>query len=185
MLKAGFYEKEITPPLGDDIPGYSGPRRSTAIHDPLYAKAVAVATGEAVHECVIMIALDLINVPPAVYDFVMEKVERVTGTPPKNILVAAVHTHTGGPIYDDGEFRTPDPAWMEMTCQSAADAAIMAYKRIEEVTVRFAKTDVEGLAFCRDFIMKNGEIRTNPKMGDPNIVRPAGGNDPEFPVLFF
>ncbi|MBR6728814.1 MAG: hypothetical protein IKL80_01525, partial [Clostridia bacterium] len=35
------------------------------------------------------------------------------------------------------------------------------------------------------FIMKNGEIRTNPKMGDPNIVRPAGGNDPEFPVLFF
>ncbi len=185
MLKVGFYEKEITPPLGDDMPGYSGPRNSTTIHDPLHVKAMAVRTGEAVHECVIIVSLELINVPPKVYDFVMEKVEKWTLVPQKNIMVAAVHSHTAGPTYDDGEFRRPDPAWMEMTCQSAADAAIMAYQRMTDATAKYAKTNVDGLAFCRDYYMKNGEIRTNPKWHDPDIDKPVAQNDTEFPVLFF
>jgi len=125
MLKVGFYEKDITPPIGDDIPGYSGPRNSTAIHDPIYAKAVSVRTGDKVYECIIMITVDLIYVPPYVYDVVMDKVERLTGVPQKNIMIAATHSHTAGPIYDDGEFRIPDDAWMKITAQSAADTAIM------------------------------------------------------------
>ena len=185
MLKVGFYEKEITPPLGDDIPGYSGPRNSTSIHDPLRAKAIAVRTGDAVHECVIIITVDLIAVPPQVYDFVMEKVEKWTLVPQKNIMIAATHSHTAGPIRDDGEFRRLDKAWMEMTCQSAADTAIMAYQRMEDASAKYAAKDVEGLSFCRDYYMKNGEIRTNPKWQDPNIDRVVSPNDNSFPVLFF
>lgn len=186
MLKAGFYEKEITPPLGDDIPGYAGPRNSTSIHDKLYTRAVAIRTGEAVHECVIMITCDLIYIPQEVYDFVMDKVEKWTLVPQKNIMIAATHSHTAGPIYaDDGEFRKRDKAWFEVLCQSASDAAIMAYQRMQDVSVKFASSRVEGLAFCRDYVMKNGEIRTNPGYNNPNVVKRAGGDDPDFPVLFF
>jgi len=185
MLKVGFYEKDITPPLGDDIPGYSGPRNSTAIHDPVYAKAISLSTGDAVHECIIMITVDLIYVPPYVYDVVMDKVERFTGVPQKNIMIAATHSHTSGPIYDDGGFRIPDEPWMKITAQSTADAAITAFQRMKPGSARYASAVVEGLAYCRDFVMKDGSIRTNPAWQDPNIVRPAGKTDPEFPVAFF
>lgn len=185
MLRVGFYEKEITPPLGSDIPGYSGPRNSTSIHDPLFSRAVAIRTGEAVHECVIMITCDLIYIPKTLYDFVMEKVEQWTLVPQKNILIAATHSHTAGPIYDDGEFRVPNPAWMETTCQSTADAAIMAFQRMEEATAKYACMDVEGLTFCRDYYMKDGSIRTNPGYDNPNIVKRVGEADSQFPVLFF
>ena len=45
MLQCGFYEKEITPPLGSDIPGYFMKRPSTGVLDRLYAKAFAVSDG--------------------------------------------------------------------------------------------------------------------------------------------
>ena len=185
MLKVGFYEKEITPPLGDDIPGYAGPRNSTSIHDPMFSRAVAIRTGDAVHECVIMISVDIIYIPPVIYDGVIAKVEKWTSVPQKNIMIAATHTHTGGPVYEDGEFRVLDDAWTEITTQSTADAAIMAFQRMVDATARYASEDVHGLAFCRDYVMKNGEIRTNPGWHNPDIVKPAGKTDPAFPALFF
>lgn len=185
MLKVGFYEKEITPPLGADIPGYSGPRNSTSIHDPLFSRAVAIRTGEAVHECVIMITCDIISIPSKLYDFVMDKVEKWTLVPQKNIMIAATHSHTSGPIYDDGEFRISDPAWLEMLCQSTADAAIMAYQKMSDATAKYACMDVEGLTFCRDYYMKDGSIRTNPGYNNPDIVKRAGEADSQFPVIFF
>ena len=186
MLKAGFYEKEITPPLGDYIPGYAGPRDSTSIHDPLFSRAVAIRTGEAVHECVIMITCDVINIPDKLYDFVMEKVEKWTLVPQKNIMIAATHSHTSGPVYEsDGEFVVCDEAWLEMLCQSTADAAIMAYQRMQDASAKYACMVVEGLTFCRDYYMKDGSIRTNPGFDNPNIVKRVGEADSEFPVIFF
>ncbi len=187
MLKVGFYEKEITPPLGDDIPGYSGPRTSTTIHDPLFTRAISVRTGEAVYECVIIVSLDLIGVPDTLYDFVLEKVENWTGVPQKNIMITATHSHTAGPIRDTSpaDFRILDEEWLKVTSNSAADAAIMAYQKMVDATAEYASTTVEGLSFCRDFLLKDGEIRTNPKWHDPNIVKAAGANDTEFNVVFF
>ena len=42
MLKCGFYETDITPALGGDMPGYFTCRHTTTIRDTLYAKAFAV-----------------------------------------------------------------------------------------------------------------------------------------------
>ena len=52
--------------------------------------------------------VEISAVPPQVYDFVMEKVEKWTLVPQKNIMIAATHSHTAGPIRDDGEFRRLD-----------------------------------------------------------------------------
>ena len=42
MFEFGFYEKEITPPLGCGVPGYFSLRRGTDVLDRLYARAVVV-----------------------------------------------------------------------------------------------------------------------------------------------
>lgn len=184
-MKCGFYEREITPPLGTDIPGYFGARRSTNIHDPLFVKAAAINTGERIEDTVILIVLDLVRVPPTLYDKALQKIEDLTRVPKKNILVAVTHSHTGGPIYPDDERRRQDPIWLESTTQSAADCAIMAFRSMKPATARIAEGKVENQAFCRDYLMQNGEIRTNPGLGNPMIVRPWGKTDPAFPVVFF
>ena len=74
-MKCGFYEREITPPIGDDIPGYNGFRFNTTIHDRLFVKAAAINTGEKIEDTVILIEMDLINVPPTLYDKALKKIE--------------------------------------------------------------------------------------------------------------
>lgn len=184
-MKCGFYEREITPPIGDDIPGYSGPRFNTTIHDRLFVKAAAINTGDRIEDTVILIVMDLISVPGALYKKALQKIEDLTQVPQKNILLAATHTHTGGPIYPDDEFRRYDAPWFESTTQSVADCAIMAYRSMQPAEAKFARGKVENQAFCRDYLLSNGEIRTNPGWHNPLIVRPWGKDDPEFPVLFF
>jgi len=184
-MKCGFYEREITPPIGDDIPGYNGPRFNTTIHDRLFVKAAAINTGEKIEDTVILIEMDLISVPPTLYDKALQKIENLTQVPQKNILLAATHTHTGGPIYPDDEFRRQDPIWLETTTQSVADCAIMAYRSMKPATAKVAEGKVENQAFCRDYLLSNGDIRTNPGWHNPLIVRPWGKNDPAFPVVFF
>lgn len=39
-MRCGFYQTDITPPLGSVIPGDFGARYNTTILDPLYARAV-------------------------------------------------------------------------------------------------------------------------------------------------
>ena len=40
MIEAGFYEREITPPLGSGLPGYFNIRRADDVKDRLFARAV-------------------------------------------------------------------------------------------------------------------------------------------------
>lgn len=46
MFEFGFYEKEITPPLGCGIPGHFSLRRGMDVLDRLYARAVVIKEGE-------------------------------------------------------------------------------------------------------------------------------------------
>ena len=58
MLKAGFYEKNITPPLGGHIPGFFLPRVADDVLADLYARAVVIDNGK---EKVAMLALDMLG----------------------------------------------------------------------------------------------------------------------------
>ena len=65
-----------------------------------------------------------------------------------------------------------------------ADCAILAYKRLEDCTFHFAKGEVEGISFCRDYYMKDSTPRTNPPRTSPDIIGPTGETDNELPILF-
>lgn len=42
-----------------------------------------------------------------------------------------------------------------------------------------------GTSFNRRYLMRDGSVVMNPRRGDPNIVRPAAGIDPEVAVVYF
>lgn len=188
MLRCGFYEKEITPPLGIDIPGYGVRRPATGVKSKLYVKAAAIEAGS---KCVIVITLDAIGTHKYVHDKAVEIIAERTGVPSDCVLVHATHIHTGGStgFESDGKYPNPhvtqDEDYVKMVARLAGDCGVLAYQRLGESTAKFAKGNLEGVSFIRNYVMKDGSIRTNPGFQNPDIVKPFGKLDTEVPVMFF
>ncbi len=183
MLKCGFYEKEITPPLGGGMPGYFTKRIADDVRDRLYVKALSLAIEE---KTAIIIVLDALYSNQTIYDTVVERVEKYTGISRDNILISGTHTHMGPALPGViNEKVQEDKAYSDVLMRLIADTAFLAWKNMKPATVKYASSDVEGLAFNRNYIMKDGSIRTNPGWKNPDVVKPFGPDDPEFTTLFF
>ncbi len=185
-MKCGFYEKEITPPLGQSVPGYFCPRPAMDVWDKLYAKA-AVFEGD--NGTVAVLILDAVQVKAAFCQKVAQRVTEYTGIPGENLVIAATHTHYGVPFGDsfpdNCEFiNEPDRGYVAVLERLAADTVILAWKRMEECTLSYAMGWEGQAAFCRDYQMKDGKVRTNPSARRiPDILHPYSDTDPETPVL--
>lgn len=184
MLRTAFYEKEITPPLGCAIPGYFELRLGSDVKDRLYAKAmVAENNGTAVA----VVAIDGCTNDDRLTDLVCRRIEEFVGIPRSHVTVAFNHTHCGIPRADyskDPRAVANMEGYISVASKLIADCVILAYYRLSDSELRFAQGAVEGIAFCRDYYMKNGTPQTNPGVLNPNIDRPVAKNDPVLPVLF-
>ena len=184
MFKCGFYEREITPPLGCHLSGYGNLRPAVDVKDRLMAKACVISDG---NETVALIALDALRAHRKVRDKVAKRVSEFTGISENNVLVAATHSHTGipDPDFDNHpEMGKAQEHYFDVFADIIADCAILAYKRMQESEMTFGIGNVEGISFCRDYIMKGSTPRTNPGRLNPDIIGPASETDNELPVLF-
>ena len=172
MLKAGTACLDITPPLGTAMPGYFHERRAGAVHDPLFVRAFALengGTGIAVAVC------DLIGVKRAYLDRAKARIAETTGLAPEQVLISCTHTHTGAATGDD--------AYTEWLIGRIADAVRLAWERREPAEVGWGRASEERLVFNRRYRMKDGSVQTNPGIGNPEVVEPAGPIDPDVGVL--
>ena len=184
MLKCAFYEREITPPLGCNLPGYGSVRQGSDVKDRLMAKACVISDG---NETVALIALDSLRIVYEVREEIAKRVNKFTGIPEENVLVAAIHTHTGIPekYYKAHKDAVESQAhYFDIFPKIIADCAILAYKRLADSEMSFGIGNVDGISFCRDYNMKNSTPRTNPGRLNPDIIGPASRTDNELPVLF-
>lgn len=184
MFKCAFYEKEITPPLGCNMPGYGNLRPGNDVGERLMSKACVFSDGK---ETVALIAIDSLHIFYEVREGIAKRVSEFTQIKEENVLVAATHTHTGIPQKGDNKDRKTTENqnyYYDVFSKLIADCAILAYKRLENSQLSFAMGNVEGISFCRDYIMKNSTPKTNPGRLNPDIVAPAAQTDNELPVLF-
>ncbi len=92
-LKAGVARVDITPPVGIALGGFAGRiGPSQGVHDPLYAKALALSDGD---ETAILIVADILSVPSGLVEGVRASIQGITGLGKKDVMVAAIHTHSG------------------------------------------------------------------------------------------
>ena len=183
MLKAGFYEKNITPPLGCDIPGFFTPRVADDVLTDLYARAAVLDDG---NEKVAMLALDICGVTAAISNAIIERIHEYTGIKKENILICATHLHTGGPVGLAVEtFTRDDKEYEKMMIRLAADSVTLANRRLKPMTAKYAQGHVDSISFVRNFTMEGGYVMTNPEVGRPDIIGPCTEIDPEVPVLVF
>ena len=100
MLKCGFYEKDITPPLGANIPGYFVQRKAEGVKEELFSKALAL---EVDGTCAIVISVDAVLMAQEVHDTAVARIFKATGIPSDRILISATHAHTGGPVKKEAD----------------------------------------------------------------------------------
>jgi len=92
MIKAGFAEKVITPPIPTYLAGYFHERIAERIRDELYAKA---AVFEAGGERVALVVCDLVHVTAEIVKPAKDIIAERVGIPPESVMISATHTHTG------------------------------------------------------------------------------------------
>src|SRR5262249_18804113 len=94
-LRAGFGSADLTPEAGVSIPGGFKPNPATGVRDPLYAVACVVTDGKTP---IALVGIDELFITKPTVRQARERIEKNTKIPAANILIAASHTHTGGPI---------------------------------------------------------------------------------------
>jgi len=165
-LKVGTAAVEITPEVGDVH--YRG--TSTGVLDPLMAKAVVFRQGE---RQAALVFCDVIGISMDRSGAVRKLAAEKTGIPLKHICVTATHTHTG---------RFSDKAEQEAVGRIAR-AIVEAQAAAAPVKLQTATGRQEKISFHRRFLMRDGSVRMNPGLKNPDIVRPVGPIDPDVHVL--
>lgn len=184
-MKVGFYEKDITPPLGCNIPGYANIRLASTVKTRIFAKAAVI---EVDGEYVAFLVTDSLFIPLGLPDAVKKAVSEKTPIAPDRIFIGATHAHTSMPVGRSTDASTNEEInnhALNTAIYGGADAIVLAYQRLEEADVFYGKSNVEGVSFVRQYLTEDGEVRTNPYYCREKLIRSIGTPDTELPVAIF
>ena len=195
-LKAGFSRVNITPMVDIAIAGYFKPRFTTGVLDDLEANVLCV---EKDGTRVILAAFDSCGLHDEMAVRLRKAVSQATGIPTEAVFISATHTHTSPYNLkctegnEDEEGNKFDPEYIQKLIDENdaflehrfADAARFAVADLKEAKLGIGVSRAPGIAFVRRYVMKDGSIRTNPGVGNPDIVRPVGEIDDQVNVLRF
>ena len=179
-LYAGFGRVNVTPMLGIDIVGYFKERKADGVLDELEINALALACKDTK---VILLSIDHLGIRQEVTDRFRRHVAEVTGVAYEAIWVHATHTHTGPSLEPDGDKLVQQ--YMDFVCYKMADVALAALEDLKPAKMGCAVGTAPNIAFVRRFRMKDGSIKTNPGVNNPDILEPVGQVDERVNVVRF
>ena len=191
-LLAGFSRVNVTPPLGIPIVGYFKPRTAEGVLDDLEVNALALCVGD---KKVVLLSVDNCGFITHVIEDYRAHVCDVTGLPADCVFIHATHTHTGPVVCIKHEtdvlpiqVEEDDPYLPEyyyFLRRKLGDAAMLALQDLKPAKMGWAIGNAPKVAFVRRFRMKDGKVRTNPGVGNPDILHPIGDVDERVNVLRF
>ncbi|MGQ9515360.1 MAG: hypothetical protein ACUVTL_10015 [Thermoproteota archaeon] len=170
------------------------------MHDSLHVKAVVI---EKDGVRVALVSVDALSIKASTVNDGRKIAEKLTGIPPGHIMVAATHTHEGGPVVDwagnpEDLIHSSDYGFISSLLETGVVAdknylhsvsgkigSAVALVNKHKVDARYAAGVGKEytVSFNRRFKMKNGRQMTHPGKGNPDILDPAGPIDPDVRVL--
>ena len=197
VFKAGFAERDITPPIGSEAPGGYGKAYHRTLHDPCKARAAVFDDGKNV---AVLVGLDALFIHQQTVGNVRKAIAAKTGIPEGSIMIGASHSHSSGPMsgvmpgeYDHadafiqklatGNTTVADPKYLAH-CEAMIVAAVCdAYDHRGSAFAGIGRGREDQVAFNRRFKMRDGRTITHPGQGNDGIIEPAGPTDPEVGVI--
>ena len=172
---------DITPMMGIGIEGYYVDRFADGVLDPLEINALALSCGES---RAFLLSLDNCGIPTALQRQYKAAIGKATGLTAAEVYISCTHTHTGPflrlPHAD--ELEAQYSAFVE---RRLCDAAKLALDDLQEARMGFGVGQAPNIAFVRRFRMKDGSVKTNPGVDNPDILAPLGDVDERVSVLRF
>lgn len=195
--RAGFAEADITPDIGMEMPGNYFKQFHSSFHDACKVRAAVLGEGA---KKVAIVGIDALKAPRSLVVAARSEIERRTGIPQTAILIAASHSHSGGPVGSvmPGEYdaappeiqelaykrsTAADPRYLAKVTAGIVEAVVAANARLSESAFGFGTGIEDKVLFNRRFLMKNGLTFTHPRPGNPDVVKAAGPVDPTVTVL--
>ena len=168
-LQAGYAQVNITPPIGTWMTGFAARARpADGVHDTLYAKALVVRSGETRAS---LVALDLLQLDPAIVRSVREMVEDWTGIPSSHLLLNATHTHSGPAAYPFNAMGPMDEPYCKNLGRQIATAVKLAGDDLRPAGIRYgtgpARIGVNRRQRAADGSIRLGESPDRPY--DPTV----------------
>ena len=182
-LQAGFARSNINPPMGIQVTGYYQVRIAEGILDDLEVSALALKYGD---EKTLLINIDTLGISTGLAARCREEINKRTGTPEDHIFISATHTHTGPAGPNNDAAKNPlELEYRDFLAKRIVDTAIFALNDLKDAVMGYGKGEAPNVAFVRRYVMKDGSVRTNPGVNNPDIVRPLGETDISVNVLRF
>ena len=184
-FKVGFARVDITPPLGTPIVGYFEERRAKGVLDNLEANAVALSDGE--HTAVV-VAADLLGIEGVEFSAALRRrIAEAAGVSDDAVYVHCTHTHTGPGAgrADKGRTNLFDGTdfYNEFLATRLADVARFAVDDLSPASLAVGEAEARRISFLRRYRMRDGSIRTNPGVNNPDILEPIGELDETVRVM--
>ncbi len=188
---AGSAKVNITPSLGTIINGDFVSHYARYVHDPLFAKALIMQSGETT------IAIIVVDICVMDADFIKGVKATITGEAcisESNILISSTHTHAAGSIADL-LLGTADLAYRQKLPSLIVEAVLLAKQNCRPAKIAFGYADVQEHLVCRRYYMKNGfislnpvtqvaeRVKTNPLGAEDKIERRVATPDPQLSFL--
>ena len=168
-MRIGFYESDITPPLGGFMWGHYSPVYATGVEDRLYARAAVIEGENGI--CAAFVTVDSCALPPMMHDIVTKRIFEYTGIPAENVCISSNHTHWGAPVSDSPEIDCfADESYRDVFFRLTADAVTLAYRRLAPAEAKYGKSAAEGISFCRNYHLADGRVITHPPRDGSEIV---------------
>lgn len=180
-LYAGFGRIDVTPMLGIDIIGYFKDRYADGVLDPLEINALALKCDSTT---VVFLSIDHLGIDQVLNDIYRKHVAEVTGVPFECVHIHATHTHTGPALVANSD-NALTKQYTDYVYNKMADVAVLALADLKPAKMGWAVGTAPNISFVRRFRMKDGSVKTNPGINNPDIVAPIGDVDERVNVLRF
>ncbi|GBD36836.1 hypothetical protein HRbin36_01964 [bacterium HR36] len=190
-LLAGAYAIDITPKkFPVSVNGGMQDRQISEVYDPLHARCLVLDDGKTQ---VVFVIVDACMVPRDLCDRAKEIIQKRIGIAPRNVLIAATHTHSAVTL--TGVFQSEPVEWYrEFLVERIARGVEQAYQQREPARVAWGVGRDPSQVFNRRWYMKPGtiqpnpfgqidQVRMNPGYQHPGLLKPAGPTDPEIGFL--
>ncbi len=190
VFRAGAATSNITPKIGTSINGNMKDGIVKQIHDETHARCIVLDDGKTK---LAMLTVDLCMIYREELDAAKSRAHELTGIPVENMMMSAIHTHSGGTACSVFQ-SDPDPEYLKFLRERIADAVVRANNNLAPARIGWAVGREDNQVFNRRWKMKPGkplmnpfggvdQVKMNPGVGNPDRLEPSGPTDPELPII--
>ncbi|MFW5798733.1 MAG: hypothetical protein ACOCXX_03660, partial [Planctomycetota bacterium] len=156
-MNAGFAQVDITPPIGTHKIGWLRDIVPTRVLDPLSARVAAFDDGAT---RVGLVQLDVLSIRWTTTERIRQAIERHTGWPAGNIMVACTHNH-GGPATANVGDVPRDDAYLGRLVDLCTGAFAEAVQSTTEVELGVAHDHEFDVPHNRRVVRRDGPVQTH------------------------